>query len=285
MHFLNIGHAYENTARYTRAVLGEIPDPARLPVSYREAVSRHRPIDAPPEGSAIHYEDSQWGKYLRESDVFDGIFNGLRPSTPEERDIWPGCVAEAGEYVRDLNADLGRLVDLLVTDVILLPSDSTGGGSAAHLPGLVALSPGPHWTVYDFAESLVHEATHLNLFVGEMVHGLYTKPAKHLDAQEFRVLSAVKFGQLRPLDRAFHSAVVAVPLMWMQHQRGETELVDMFTGSLRECCQGLNAKRDLFTSYGQMLVHQLAEFAFSLDWDYVAESISDERFSRYAVAS
>jgi HEXXH motif-containing protein len=94
--------------------------------------------------------------------------------------VWPGRVSQAVEYVRNLNTDLGRLVDLLVTDVILLPSDSTGGGSAAHLPGLVALSPGPDWNVYDFAESLVHEATHLNLFVGDMVHGLYTKTVAEL---------------------------------------------------------------------------------------------------------
>ncbi|MEV0107660.1 HEXXH motif-containing putative peptide modification protein [Nocardia sp. NPDC050799] len=285
MHFLNVGHAYENVARYTRAVIGEASDPSVLPSSYREAVSRHRPIAAPLHGSAIHYEDGDWGDYLHEADVFNGIFKGLRPSTAEERDVWPGRVSQAVEYVRDLNTDLGRLVDLLVTDVILLPSDSTGGGSAAHLPGLVALSPGPEWSVYDFAESVVHEATHLNLFVGDMVHGLYTKPVAELAADRYRVLSAVKFGQLRPLDRAFHSAVVAVPLMWMQHQRGETELVDKFTGSLRDCCDGLNNKRDLFTPYGQLLVHQLAEFAFTLDWDYVEESISGDRFSTYAVAA
>ncbi|MEU7767007.1 HEXXH motif-containing putative peptide modification protein [Nocardia sp. NPDC049190] len=284
MHFLNVGHAYENVARYTRAVVGDQPDSAGLASSYREAVSQHRPIAAPLLGFAVHYEDSEWGNYLREADVFDGIFKGLRPSTAEERNEWPGCVAEAVEYVRDLNPDLGRLVDLLVTDIIFLPSDSTGGGSAAHLPGLVALSPGVHWSVHDFAESLVHEATHLNLFVGDMVHGLYTKPVNELAADGYRVLSAVKFGQFRPLDRAFHSAVVAVPLMWMQHQRGETELVDKYTGSLRECCQGLNSKRALFTPYGQLLVFQLAAFAFTLNWDYVEESISGDKYSIYAVA-
>ncbi|MFC8047804.1 aKG-HExxH-type peptide beta-hydroxylase [Nocardia sp. NPDC057353] len=283
MHFLNVGHAYENVARYTRAVTGEAPDTAVLHAAYREAVSRHRPIAPPREGTRIHHENSEWGDYLREADVFDGIFKSLRPSTSNEQIAWPGEVTAAVMYVRDLNPDLCRLVDLLVTDIILLPSDSTGGGSAAHLPGLVALSPGPNWTVFDFAESLVHESIHLNLFAGDMVHGLYTRPTSELAADKYRVLSAVKFDQLRPLDRAFHSAVVAVPLMWMQHQRGETELVDRFTVSLRDCCQGLNDKRHLFTPYGKLLVHQLCEFAFSLDWDYVEESISGQKFSTYAV--
>jgi hypothetical protein len=150
---------------------------------------------------------------------------------------------------------------------------------------LVALSPRPAWTVHDFAQSLVHEATHLDLFVGDMVNGLFTMPVRDLAADRYRVLSAVKFGQFRPLDRAFRSAVVAVPPRWMQHRRGETELVDKFTGSLRGCCDGLNNKRELFTPYGRLLVHQLAEFAFTLDWDDVEESISGDRFSRYAVAA
>jgi hypothetical protein len=68
----------------------------------------YRPIDAPPLGAAIHYNDSGWGDYLHEAEVFDGIFKGLRPSTPEERDVWPGRVSQAVEYVRNLTTDLAR---------------------------------------------------------------------------------------------------------------------------------------------------------------------------------
>ncbi|WP_406271980.1 hypothetical protein OH799_31820 [Nocardia sp. NBC_00881] len=44
----------------------------------------------------------------------------------------------------------------------------------------------------------------------------------------------MKIGEMRPLDKAFHAAVVAVPLMYMRHHRGETALVDMFTDATPE---------------------------------------------------
>lgn len=285
MHFMNVGHAYENAARYARAMTGRESNANTLHPAYREAIGHHRPFAAPATGITIDYEDGTWGHWLRESGVFDGIFKGVRTSTPDERSKWPDLTRQAAQSVRELDADLGRIVDLLVTDIVLLPSDSTGGGSASHLPGLVCLSPGPEWQINDFAESLVHEATHLNLFVADMVHGIYTLPASELVADEHRVVSAVKFGQRRPLDRAFHSAVVAVPLMWMQHRRGTTALVDQFTTSLRECCEGLNTKRDLFTPYGRLLVDQLSEFADTLDFDSVKEAISGTRFASYAVVA
>lgn len=78
------------------------------------------------------------------------------------------------------------------------------------------MSPGGGWRPRDYAESLVHETVHLNVFLADMVYRLHTRPAKELEADEHQVVSAVKFGQMRPLDEAFHFAVVAPPLMLMQ---------------------------------------------------------------------
>lgn len=101
---------------------------------------------------------------------------------------------DALAYIRSLNSDLGRIIDLLVTDVVVLNPEQTGGGSASHLPGLVCLSPGPHWEMVDYAESLMHEGTHLNLLVADSVHGIYTLPTSDLVEDRYRVLSAVKVG-------------------------------------------------------------------------------------------
>ncbi|MBL1112477.1 hypothetical protein JK364_08690 [Streptomyces sp. 110] len=46
------------------------------------------------------------------------------------------------QHIHDLSPDLGRMVDLLVTDVVVVNSRSDGGGSANTLPGLVVMSPG-----------------------------------------------------------------------------------------------------------------------------------------------
>jgi hypothetical protein len=138
--------------------------------------------------------------------------------------------------------------------------------------------------MYDFAESLVHETLHLNLFVADMVYGLYTLSASELGDERYRVLSAVKVGEMRPLDKAFHAAAVAVPLMYMQHLRGETKLVNMFRASLLEASEGLVGKRDYFTTYGQLLVDELRAFSETVDFEYVARSLSSPDYAAYTPA-
>ncbi|WP_255784563.1 aKG-HExxH-type peptide beta-hydroxylase [Mycobacteroides abscessus] len=279
MHFLNLGHAYETTSRLATALIGEHPTADIIDRSYRQAITTIRRLAPPDHGRTITFEDGEWGRYLIDNNVFEAIFVGIDASDGVQRGRWQADVEHAFAYVAALNPDLGRLIDLLVTDVVVLNSERTGGGSASHIPGLVCISPGPHWQMVDFAESLVHEAIHLNLFIEDMVYGMYTLPTSDLADDQYRVLSAVKVGELRPLDKAFHSAVVAVPLMYMQDRRGESTLVDQFAVSLRECTDGLIGKRQFFTEYGQMLVDELRKFAVSLDFEYVENSISSDQYA------
>ncbi|MEV6986817.1 HEXXH motif-containing putative peptide modification protein [Sphaerisporangium sp. NPDC051017] len=281
MHFLNVYHCYENVGRLVRTLGETMPTPDTIDQSYRQAIANVRPIAPPASSATVSFEDGPWGQYLTETNLFEAIFVGVRASSSDLRASWKSQVLEAQQYIRSLNEDLGRIMDLLVTDIVLLNTERTGGGSASHIPGLVCISPGPNWTMYDFAETLVHEAIHLNLFVADMLYGIYTLPTATLAEDQYRVLSAVKIGELRPLDKAFHSAVVAVPLMYMQDLRGESTLVDLFTSSLRDCSTGLIDKREFFTDYGKMLVDQLHKFAMTLDYDYVAKSISSSEYAFY----
>ncbi|MCD0447806.1 HEXXH motif-containing putative peptide modification protein [Actinocorallia sp. API 0066] len=270
MRFLNVVHTVEAVGRLVRAS-GDTPPQtfADLPDAYRRAIARKRPYAPPPEGVAITFEDGAWGSYLSDNKVFENIFRGVAATREADRELWSAQLEAAIRYVRETFPELGLITDLLVTDVVLLTSQATGGGSASQLPGLVAISPGPDWRVNDFAETIVHEATHLNLFVLDMVNRLYTLPTDELAQHNNRVVSAVKVGELRPFDKAFHSAIVAVPLMYMQHRRGKTDLVNAFAVSLNDCCQGLNGMKDLFTPYGQGLLADLTGFAQTLDFDQV----------------
>ncbi|MGH3568930.1 MAG: aKG-HExxH-type peptide beta-hydroxylase [Pseudonocardia sp.] len=285
MHFLNVYHCFESVGRLTRALSGSVPQASCITTAYRQAITGIRPIAPPAAGISISFECGPWGSYLLEHCIFEDIFVGIKESDRLSRAAWSAQVAEALQYIRELHPDLGRIVDLLVTDVVVLSSERTGGGSASHIAGLVCISPGPGWTMVDFAESIVHEATHLNLFVADMVYGMYRLPASELAADEYRVLSAVKVGELRPLDKAFHSAVVAVPLMYMQYLRGESTLVDQFTTSLLECCEGLVEKRACFTDYGMMLVEELQRFALTTDFNYVVESLSSPAYAFCSLTS
>ncbi|MCX4685484.1 HEXXH motif-containing putative peptide modification protein [Kitasatospora purpeofusca] len=282
MRFLNIHHARETIGRLVAAVT-EQPAPAiaDLPAAYRNVVSTLRPLPVDGEGIKVSFKDSEWGRYLIENRTFENIFEGLEDSPTDLRDRWRRDFSIALLDLRDTIPDLGALVDLVTTDVVFWSSANKGGGTGSILPGLVSMSPGDAWKPHDYAESLVHETIHLNVFSADMVYRLYRLPAKELEAEEYRVLSAVKVGELRPLDKAFHSAVVAPPLMLMQHLRGETELVDKFSDSIRACTDGLLTKLDVFSPYGQLLVRELADFAETLDFDLVKRSISDQEFAHY----
>ncbi|MDX6743264.1 aKG-HExxH-type peptide beta-hydroxylase [Actinocorallia sp. A-T 12471] len=256
--------------RLVRAAGGASPaDAAQLSPAYRMMLAGLRPIFPPTAGVLVSFEDGAWGGFLAENRIFEDIFRGVSGTDLHQRAAWGDEVHRAFDYLRDEFPALAYLTELLVTDVVLLKSDSTGGGSASQLPGLVVISPGPGWTTRDFAETLVHEMTHLNLFVLDMAYRLYRKTSDELALDEHRVVSAVRVGELRPFDKAFHSAVVAVPLMYMQQARGETALVDAFASSLINCCEGLEAKKDRFTPYGQILLAELSSFARNLDYTMV----------------
>lgn len=281
MRFLNIHHARETVARLAGALEGEHPTSDGLPAAYRRMITGMRPIAPPAQGIRVSFKQDTWGRNLINNKTFENVLEGLEDTDEDDRIAWGRDFKSAVVHTRALNADLGALVDLVVTDVVLFTSRNKGGGSSSHLPGLISMSPGPDWEVHDFAESIVHETVHLNVFLADMAYRLYTLPTKVLEADQHRVLSAVKIGQMRPLDKAFHSAVVAPPLMFMQALRGETELVDKLRPSLRACTDGLLDKIDCFTPYGQVLVRELRDFTDDYDMDRVAASISGREFAHW----
>ncbi|MGY3682030.1 aKG-HExxH-type peptide beta-hydroxylase [Streptomyces sp. TE33382] len=162
---------------------------------------------------------------------------------------------------------------------------STAARTAEAVPtlcrALVIISPGKGWGAEEYAECLVHEGLHTALFLMDMAYEMFTLPSRELEADDRRALSAVKIGQMRPLDKAFHAAVVAIPLMYMQHRRGVSTLVDLYSGSLRDACASLVKQRQYFAPYGQMLLDEMCAWAETLDFTQVARSISGPEFAGY----
>jgi HEXXH motif-containing protein len=290
VHFMNLGHTYENTARMVTALTNEHPTADDLPVAYRQAINTLRPLpahysdDKNNNHASITFEDGDWADHCLKHGIFAHIFDGATPSDEATRDRWKADIAAALRHVEEMSPGLYRMVRLLVTDIVVLNSGADGGGSASQMPGVVLMSPGPEWEVPQYAECLTHEAMHLNLFVADMVYGTFTLPSSELEADEHRALSAVKIGQRRPLDKAFHAAAVTVPLMYLQHRRGTTTLIDLYTESLRDACADLAAYRHTFTSYGAILLDELCDFAADIDFTHVAETITDPAYAGYRPA-
>ncbi|WP_445517230.1 aKG-HExxH-type peptide beta-hydroxylase [Streptomyces sp. NEAU-174] len=240
MHFLNLGHLCETVARLAHAQTGQYPKSVPgLGSAYRRAISGLRPLHAEEEGISLSYEDSPWARHCGAEGIFEHIFAPASRSDDATREHWDAMVRQAVLHIHELSPDLGRMIDLLVTDVVIVNSRSDGGGSTNTVPGLVVMSPG-EWDVPEYAECLVHEGLHTGLFMLDMVYGMFTLPPAELERDQYRALSAVKIGRKRPLHAAFHAAAVAVPLMYMQHLRGVDTLVTKYTASLRDACEDIN---------------------------------------------
>jgi len=287
--FLNIGHTAETVARFAHAVNGKhVEEAADLVPAYREAVTKLRPYPPAAAGVSVTYEDGKWSKHCRAEKIFEHIFAGATATDGPTREAYDLKVYGAFEHIRSLDPNLHRMVELLVTDVVVLNSGVDGGGSANTLPGVVVMSPSEGWEVAEYAECLVHEGLHTGLFVMDMAYGMFKLSSREMEGERYRALSAVKIGQMRPLDKAFHAAAVAVPLMYMQHRRGVSTLVDLYTKSLREACESLGHQREHFTDYGKMLLDEMTEWAGTgpepLDFSHVARSISSGEYAGYKPA-
>ncbi|MFI1104992.1 aKG-HExxH-type peptide beta-hydroxylase [Streptomyces melanogenes] len=286
MHMLNTGHLVETMGRFVHAINGKHVDAfEELRPAYITAINTLRPADLPaePEGIKVGYEDSPWVENCKARDIFPHIVGPASPSDGPTREKWDQQITEALDLIEKIHPGLRQMVDLLVTDIIALNSGANGGGSANQMPGVVMMSPAPTWLALDYAMCIVHEGLHTGLFILDSVHPMFTLPPSELEKDKHRALSAVKIGEKRPLHAALHAAAVAVPLMAMEHSQGEHVLVDQYTASLRDACDDMQAKRELFTEYGQLILDEMTDWAKTdpIDFDRVSRGISSPEFAGY----
>ncbi len=285
MYFLNYQHTASNLSALIEAA--NVSD-SEIKVDnigslYREFVATTRPIECPNNVNyTVSFENEGLGQFLQEKGIFSGVFLTIFESNDSDKSYFRKMISEAYNYIEKSDNKLAWIVKILVTDIVLFQSDRFGGGSTSHLPGIVCVSPKEDWKISDYAECLLHEATHLNLFLGDMTNGIFKFPVKRLGEEDARVVSAVRLGELRPLDKALHSAIVAVPLMYMQNINNENSLIDLFSDSILDCAKGLKTKTKFFTNYGNSLVDQLHDFALNKDFNKLKYGISSDEFVRHA---
>ena len=109
------------------------------------------------------------------------------------------------------------LAELLVTDIVVLPSRLAFGGSTSDGLGIVWANPNLNWRALDASEFLVHELTHQCMFLDEICNNHY-----HYDAilkEENWAQSAI-LNKLRPVDKVLHSVAVAIELLLFRERAG-----------------------------------------------------------------
>jgi len=146
-------------------------------------------------------------------------------------------VAAAIEQLGKVNPGLGRVFDLVIHTLFFHRSRNSGGGSVSSAPGVIWCSPRRTWSPDDMAEFLVHEFTHNMLFLDERRYEHYKDPQLLADPEMFAVSAVLKIP--RPLDRTFHSLVVASEVLSFREENGEpaAPLVHPSTQELLRSCR------------------------------------------------
>ena len=159
-------------------------------------------------------------------------------------------------FLRLQHPPLREMCDLLITDILVWPSVRAAGGTSSSLLGIAWFTPPSDLTSLDIAESVVHEMVHLNLHLADMTLGLFTDAP----GTDFEAHSAV-LGRRRPYHHAFHSACVAVAMIYFRLLLGLRSETTSLRSSLQQCTSQLMEHRAAFTEHAWGAI--LAAHAFA----------------------
>jgi hypothetical protein len=253
--YLDLDDTRRRAALLTLAVRHKVPALASLKREYARALAQ---IGSAPLNTAGKPRVVSGGPILRTARAKRLVDDSVRASSysAESRAFAIRRVQHSLLFLGLQHPPLSALCNLLITDILVWPSDNAGGGSASNLLGIAWLVPSGNLTSLDLAESIVHEAVHMNLHLADMTFGLYTRAP----GSDFQAHSAV-LRRRRPYHHAFHSACVAVAVIYFRLLLGLHGEVGTLCSSLRRCTSELLDHQAAFTTYAWQAI--LAAHAFS----------------------
>jgi hypothetical protein len=255
--YLDLDDTRRRAALLTLTVRDKLPTSASLKTEYARALAQ---IGKAPLNTASKPRIVSGGSILKIARARQLVDNSVHASNyrTASRAVAIRCVQHSLLLLRRLHTPLSDLCDLLVTDILVYPSVKVGvgGGSTSNLLGIAWLVPSSDLTSLDIAESVVHEMVHMNLHLADMTFGLYTRaPGSYFQAH-----SAV-LRRRRPYYHAFHSACVAVAMIYFRLLLGLHSELDSLRTSLRRCTCELLSHQAAFTRYAWTAI--VAAHAFS----------------------
>jgi hypothetical protein len=168
---------------------------------------------------------------------------------------------------RAKDASYWDVFDLYVNFLALPSSKYTQGGTSSSALGVIYLVDPDKRNADTLYELLVHECTHLMMFVDERRSRHYRSDALLVDPANFSI-SAV-YERLRPLDKALHSIAVATEvLLHREHTLGHDNqstvhppTAKLAPSTLRACDSllELQARKQLLAPRGVLVVETCAK--------------------------
>lgn len=149
-------------------------------------------------------------KYLEKTEIDDLPYT-IDPTPDSARVAARPAIQEGKKHLTNVNADLAELFDLVIHTMFYQRTSDSVGGSASSALGVIWFGHRKNWNTQDMAEFMLHELAHNLLFIDERVHGHYQSHEILSDDKTYAHSSVLQIK--RPLDKAFHSLVVAHELL------------------------------------------------------------------------
>jgi len=121
---------------------------------------------------------------------------------------------QVAQQLGELHTPFSWLFNLAIDSVFYAASTNATGGSTSNAVGVLWVNPSENWAERDMQEFLVHELDHNLLFLHEWRYGLFRNYSRMADPSAY-AKSAIR-ANMRPLDKAFHSAIVAVDVLLLR---------------------------------------------------------------------
>ena len=241
--YLDLNDTVRRAALLTAVVRDKVPTSASLKREYAQALAQ---LSRAPLNTARQPRIDTGGPVLRLARA-RGLIDGSVMSSSYRADSRAVAIRHIQHGLMFLGLQhppLRALCDLLITDILCWPSLKSRSGTVGNLFGIVWLDPSDDLTSLDIAENLIHEMVHLNLDLADMTFGLFTRAP----ASEFESHSAV-LDRRRPHYLAFHSACVAVSIVYFRMLVGMHAELDRLRSSLQRCTSELLEHPAAFTAY------------------------------------
>lgn len=279
MYFLNKQHAIANMAIYCKIegkIYPDISDLMNLKNVYLNLIEKKFKITLSKESDIkISFDKSTLADVLRGGHMFTG--EGLNESDSfsiEEQKLIERNVEHALVLIKSINPNMHDLIKLVVSDIVCVRVDNSGGGTASNLPAIIWLSPHPMWTSIDYVECLIHETIHLTLFNGDLIYSIYNNPRGLQSIEESHVISAIRRVK-RPIDKSYHSACVAVGIAYLYHILTMENTSKKIIDNLKNCVEDLEDKRRFLAPYGNAILDSLVKFIEGNSFDIVENSFDN----------
>lgn len=178
--------------------------------------------------------------FNEESSLDDCDGPPIKLSDPDSnrRSILQSLLTDSLENFGRVDQRLKYVVEASVR--VVFWSDGNGvshGGTSTNAVGTIWAGFSDAWGKRDFEEFLLHESIHTMIFVDEYISKQFHSLEPLRNKATF-IDSSIR-RQRRPLDKVFHSTVIASVIVWYRHLRGAGHAATMPHGSTAELIEGV----------------------------------------------